>query len=976
MKSQSEHIRDQVNSIYANYFIEPIRKWTENELDYGVKIYDHASRFFKSDDQHPASETEKYKEQLFGEIKPLWIIEGNASFENDFSDLIAELESYFETVPEYIIREQHPDRFRLLEINRGFLRFRKRLKKSHFYFTKIPLRLCNVFRKLFRYKPYKVHFKKHKLPLRNMAIYFYRNEVISKVLEERKALYKEITQFYVELKRWEESPDASSFELDESKSQVREKYRAFEASVSEIIQDAQYYFNRDYYLVDTVELSARCFRSTLLKKDFASRSKKWNQECSKWQNTLYALFEEWRTDLEVVILKFSVEVRKIKLDEDLNKFISKNIEPKFNEILSFVKRIKTQIKSSKATESLVKKLQSFKSEEVENLKKDLVNPLSELLIDKKLIGLINSFQLSIKEFTEKPPEKRIVVSCGYDSPINYSDLHAISPREFISFETLPKFENALEGTSADFFQACQKTYAEVLDIDQVIGFSISSALDTTETEGTDLKKLVIENLDRSTARVEEIKEGFRITVDESLKYLDESVDVFQEEILAFTDNENILNLRLRISKAKALERSKKYREEFIRNLKRVLIRILGTARKNAKLFKEKLNILSERFILTAKQTQITKEISNFLSESQTIINGLPVVYKRLYSIESLLDLQLFEGRQKELEKLKEAYKNWQEGNYAATVVVGEKWSGLTSFVNYAIDKVGFKHKIVRIPVQRNMNTPEAFFAFCNELFGFDQTKSIEELISKVKSRKGTVVVVEDIQNLFLKKIGGFEALKLLFELINSTNRDVFWVTTSTLYSWQYLERTVSISEYFSYVVMVEKLTDLQIKNIVSKRNRISGYKIVYEPTAKDLENKKFKKLNDQEQQEYLRTRFFNRLNGFAASNVSLALIFWLLSTLRIDKNTITIRSFQEPDLSFVATFSMTRIFVLHALIIHDGLSEKQLAEVVNTSDKEARLRLLSLVEDGIIYEKSDTYFVTPIIFRTIINLLKSKNLIY
>jgi DNA-binding IclR family transcriptional regulator len=73
---------------------------------------------------------------------------------------------------------------------------------------------------------------------------------------------------------------------------------------------------------------------------------------------------------------------------------------------------------------------------------------------------------------------------------------------------------------------------------------------------------------------------------------------------------------------------------------------------------------------------------------------------------------------------------------------------------------------------------------------------------------------------------------------------------------------------------------------------------------------------------------------------------------------------------------MDKIYVLHALILHDGLSDHQLAAAVNMGEGTCKLIVLTLLEDGIVFKKDQSYLINPMLYRHAIALLKSKNLIH
>ena len=307
--------------------------------------------------------------------------------------------------------------------------------------------------------------------------------------------------------------------------------------------------------------------------------------------------------------------------------------------------------------------------------------------------------------------------------------------------------------------------------------------------------------------------------------------------------------------------------------------------------------------------------------------------------------------------------------------MGEKWGGLTTFLNYCDEQQLFKNTTIRYTLKENHSTQDQFMVLMREILKEEHLQNVEDVVNHINSGTQRVIILEDIQNLYLRKVNGFAAMNMLFEVIVRTSQKVFWVVTATVYTWDYLTKTVGINEYFSYIVKLGVLSNEQIVNLILKRNRISGYNIIFELDKEHEEEKKFMRLSSAQQQEKLKEEFFEDLNDFARSNISLALIFWLLSTKKIEEDTIVIGAFRKPNLNFLTVLSMNKIYALHALIMHDGLSEFQLSEVVGVSQPAARLMLLSMIEDGIVLKRDDRFMINSMLYRDAITVLKSKNLI-
>ncbi len=259
----------------------------------------------------------------------------------------------------------------------------------------------------------------------------------------------------------------------------------------------------------------------------------------------------------------------------------------------------------------------------------------------------------------------------------------------------------------------------------------------------------------------------------------------------------------------------------------------------------------------------------------------------------------------------------------------------------------------------------------------DSIKNLDDLASHLNNLTAKkIIIIENIQHLFLRKVNGFECLTMLHELISKTSRQIFWVITSTLYAWNYLDKTTSISDHFGYVIKIRDLDFKDIIEIILKRHRVSGYNIYFEPNKKDLDDKKYKLLSDAEKQEYLRNEYFKNLNKFSKSNISLALLFWLRSTQSVTSDTITIKSLNDLDFSFLASLSPEKIFTLNIMLLHDGINEEIHSIIFNKPQTQSRLLLYLLLDDGLIINEGEKYLINPLLYRQTTSMLQAKNIIH
>jgi hypothetical protein len=443
------------------------------------------------------------------------------------------------------------------------------------------------------------------------------------------------------------------------------------------------------------------------------------------------------------------------------------------------------------------------------------------------------------------------------------------------------------------------------------------------------------------------------------------------------NNENALNMRLRVTKAKTFQKTELLWQRALNMLRAGR---QSAARRSA-LWKKYAGIylkpLQRQVGLQKGAATVDTAISDFLADSQHIVDRLPIVYQRLYRIAPLDEAGLFVGRTIETKALKKALASWSDGRFSPIVIIGERWSGITTLINNFLRQELSGEKVIYFKPGRMLNGRQDFFLFWEETLNLPALKDTATLINHLNADdKKQIIVVEHLQNLYTRSIHGFEGLKLLFEVISGTYKQNFWICACTLYAWDYLDKTIEIGGYFGYVSRLKPLTNEEIKDVVIRRNNISGYRLTFEASAKDKGSRKFQRLSAEEKQQFLKEEFFKEINAFARGNVSLALMYWLLSIKSIGEEGIVIRKFKSPDFSFMSNLSQQKVFLLHMLLLHDGLGADMISGLSHVPTAETNLLLMVMQDDGILVKKDDLYLINPLLYRSAINLLTAKNLIH
>lgn len=126
----------------------------------------------------------------------------------------------------------------------------------------------------------------------------------------------------------------------------------------------------------------------------------------------------------------------------------------------------------------------------------------------------------------------------------------------------------------------------------------------------------------------------------------------------------------------------------------------------------------------------------------------------------------------------------------------------------------------------------------------------------------------------------------------------------------------------------------------------------------------------------MQKEYFDRLHKLASNNIGIALFLWLRSIESADEEEIRITTDIELDFSFLSELSDQKLFSIMALILHDGLTVEEHSHIFNLNLKDSQLLFATLSDDGIIFKRGNLFKVNFQLYKPLVNLLRSKNIIH
>lgn len=1011
MKDEFVLIREQIEGFVHSSMVNKLNKRIDEQIHFINSVSDLVKthiidlKDLKTNEPLFYKKIEEYNSALLKLLEKSTPGKDIRGFREEFSDLVQSYEEFLKLTDSKRSEDQDWERFKFLEGDTFGVRGFKVVKKAGYFIATSPRRTVNLFRKLFRKPVRSLKLWKRKVYFRNLIQLIIKDSFLIKSFGLINEMEREISSTCHSVWKSEEKinkhftadlqfgdlsvyipgdDEISLFDKDINSllKQMQKMKESINTNTTLYLDEVFDRLDDAYKKAGTLEYPSRVYSNKKVLSSEKNVEEKYNQLAAGWNNTFFALLEDWKLNKDLYLNEI-LEVQELySLRSEIKEKIIGNAIPSLDEIKRVLLSSRSRLAQQKESHSFREALLREKSDLYKLLNNGLIDDAAELLMNEGIPEIIDELELNLKSNIEKTLEKRAIVKTAvYDHQIRNSEIEYIKPDELIRFEILPDFLRETQKLKTSVIETLDEIQKNLRDVDKIADFNLESAIASADTYGNkeeqmDPAAIASEGLQRAITKSDEIKSQLFEVHENIIKTFSESIASYNKKILALTDTDNILEIKLRLAKAKAIEKTVEYRAKTLQSIKGLIPGIIGfikhTFARTGSLYKN----IRRKFGLEEKQAKISTEISDFLTETENAVNKLPYVYQRLFRIEPLEDEKFYEKRTAEINKLQLAYDNWKKGRYAPAVITGEKGSGITTTVNFLLRNMSIEEELIRADVDRIIECEENFLKFFSVILrtDFHEPREISHFLNSTGYKR--IIIVENIHHFFHRKIGGFDSFRKFFQIVSATNKNVFWIASSNLYAWNYLDRVLNISDYFSYIVKLQPFTDDQIVDIIMKRHRVSGYNIKFEPSEEDLQSRNYQRLSDQEKQKYLKEKYFSELNNFARSNLSISLFFWMSSTREVKTDTISIGSLEGLDFSFLQGLGDEKIFSLYALLIHDGLTADQHSVIFNQAEEKSRLNLLLLADDGIVIRTNDRFVINPLLYRQTVSLLQTKNILH
>lgn len=738
------------------------------------------------------------------------------------------------------------------------------------------------------------------------------------------------------------------------------------------------------FLVDTAELKKETYQSTSLDQRIEKQMEKLRSHESTWHQFLKSQFIDLKIQLEIAEFGEDAAKAQTEILEILHELFRDYCYLPMENGVTAAKEILKKLNQSKSKNLPSKLVESIRDEVETELKDTLLSPMRNVEEQQKLVKKIqrniSDLQLEVQSFTEKT---EIAEVRELQKPVPLIELdeflwQSIAAR-FIKQEALKGLDPI--GRKLDVFIA--EMSEDVAEAIQIVDVNLMAAIDSKDQNEEDQSPLeiAVSGLERAINLFEQSIQLVRERQNEYEKAVKEKLPNTLNRLADLMLTKDYDRFELQDKALQAKETALNWRDKFDMLSETVLEKFqLGFRFLTSKV--KKANKSATKFLGFSEDDEVNKTVKRNLTEYLSrfnIDNPLPYVYKRLFDREFEIDQRFFINPEQSFQLFEKSYEDWKNEMDVNVIILGEKGSGKTTMIRFLRDQFLEDEKMISIDFDNTFFSEDELMKRLNKAFGYDEDLTRLEFIEKIENKKSrTVVVIENLNNGFVRNINGFGALDSFWVIMASTRDKVFWVTTSTRYAWNFFKKMSGADQYYTHIIEVDNLDEERIKNAILTRHKSTGYSLEFKPDKGIESSRTYRKLlNDpQKSQDYLKGQYFEQLAKVAEGNISIAMIFWMQSVVDFDEDKFSIQPLEIADVDMLEVPSREVLFTLAALVIHDTLTSEQMALALHQDISDSRLMLTRLKSKGILKQDEQGYRLNHLVFRQVVRLLKRKNILH
>ncbi len=279
-------------------------------------------------------------------------------------------------------------------------------------------------------------------------------------------------------------------------------------------------------------------------------------------------------------------------------------------------------------------------------------------------------------------------------------------------------------------------------------------------------------------------------------------------------------------------------------------------------------------------------------------------------------------------------------------------------------------KVCRIDIKRRILHPERFVQQMAEDLGASETGDPLVLARELAERpQRTLVLLDNADRLFLRRLGGFEAYRALLKLAAEGGRQTLWVTAHHTWSWHFLTRAVDETAWAFEAVELAAWRPEDLARLIDARLKGVGRSIDWETLAVLDED-------DAPDEKRLHDRFYRVLREQSKGIPGVALTLATDAFGLAEDGAVAVYLAELPDAAAVVDLGADVRFVLAALAIHGDMMPDEILAATRLPPGVVATLIGRLLDGGSLERRDGALRLAPVWSITITDSLRRRGYLY
>ncbi len=958
-----------------------------------------------------------FSRRLMGEITSFASNdERAAAAQTAFKELFAAVSGICEQSEAGIEVAQEPERFQSLPGDSLFVKARKMLKRwrekiGSIFGSGVEMTRFVSFRRLAKY-----HFAGGlPMPMLKAANWVGAQPLFA--LKKCAILYRLIDEGYETLITFLEKNSENLLEKSECLAALNRMRAALDEEFKQALADIEQYgddcqkrlgliwaqtyeaFLRDLRLAGTFELPRRRFRYSRI-----------YEQSEKAKNNIAAALTVWSKYNKGFVGNHAKQAEIVILEDNVSRIVDATI---FQTAGSLFEKLRAGVLAAKEkcevgwhslervfdagapASRLCEAIMAQQEEIVIFIQNDSLKKLNDLRASRELNALMDVMLRKFSELADEMPREYFIVD---ENDVPTREDEGMTPPDF-KLEMVPIQEIARSYLESDIardlgdvnrsmLEEVDETIQMTTDVYKIIKYNLTAATEALQSseplhEMARPKELALGSLQRALARLDAAVEKIELLeqnvnaristqVDENLKRIDEVI-LRQSTLMA--------RARLRQKEAAALgswylEQAWKWLHA---NYKIIVRRLEHRYRPFAEVAIKDIRTTLGLQQLTPAEILAIHDQAKL---DQSVIAQLPFIYQKLFDITPLQTGDFLIARGEEIELVKTAKQRWQQGMHCAIAVVGELGSGKTSFINVCVKEILQDCRVYNKTFAHVIAGEEELAQELATLLGIPQAEhwdDLETVLAKTPER--ITIILEDAHKLFLRTLGGFQALRRLLLLVANTSDRVLWIFSMRAFAWRYLDKVLNLADCFTFVINMENVSRDEMERVILSRHKVSGFDLRFLPDEVMKHRRKYRNASEEEKQQILNKYYFDQLSKATEGNILAAMFYWLKSLGEVRDGELTVKPLQRLTFDFLHDMQVDKLLTLAMVIQHGSLAVGEHARIFGQDLHASQATLTYLANINLLVKEiddsdEDRFAVSRIIYKPLANELRDLNILH